>query len=165
MPALQELRAEFVTLLIGVNDVVQGIAPPRHMRPVSRLILDGLLGLLPVNRKIVTVCDSSDYTVTPAGSDYGDPRQQHGSDHGRERNDVPGSRPIAGSPTSATSSSSCRVGRPRIGWLAATDGLHPSGAQYALWVERIVPVVEGLSSGAPSSGRRGQPGGDGALAR
>jgi lysophospholipase L1-like esterase len=30
--------------------------------------------------------------------------------------------------------------------LVADDGLHPSGAQYALWVERIAPVVaESLS--------------------
>jgi lysophospholipase L1-like esterase len=28
--------------------------------------------------------------------------------------------------------------------LVADDGLHPSGAQYALWVERILPVVERL---------------------
>ena len=28
--------------------------------------------------------------------------------------------------------------------LVADDGLHPSGAQYALWVERIAPVVEKL---------------------
>jgi lysophospholipase L1-like esterase len=28
--------------------------------------------------------------------------------------------------------------------LVASDGLHPSGAQYALWVERIAPVVAEL---------------------
>ena len=28
--------------------------------------------------------------------------------------------------------------------LVADDGLHPSGRQYALWVERIQPVVERL---------------------
>ena len=28
--------------------------------------------------------------------------------------------------------------------LVADDGLHPSGSQYALWVERIQPVVERL---------------------
>ena len=28
--------------------------------------------------------------------------------------------------------------------LVADDGLHPSGAQYALWVDRIAPVVEEL---------------------
>ena len=47
--------------------------------------------------------------------------------------------------------------------LVADDGLHPSGIQYALWVERIVPVVQGLI-GRASSGRWGRPGGDGALA-
>jgi len=26
----------------------------------------------------------------------------------------------------------------------ADDGLHPSGKQYALWVDRIAPVVEEL---------------------
>jgi lysophospholipase L1-like esterase len=31
----------------------------------------------------------------------------------------------------------------------ADDGLHPSGAQYALWVERIAPVVAALLAGAP----------------
>ena len=29
-------------------------------------------------------------------------------------------------------------------WLVASDGLHPSAAQYALWVERIEPVVARL---------------------
>jgi lysophospholipase L1-like esterase len=28
--------------------------------------------------------------------------------------------------------------------LVASDGLHPSGSQYARWVERIRPVVEAL---------------------
>jgi lysophospholipase L1-like esterase len=28
--------------------------------------------------------------------------------------------------------------------LVADDGLHPSGAQYARWIERIAPAVERL---------------------
>jgi lysophospholipase L1-like esterase len=28
--------------------------------------------------------------------------------------------------------------------LVAADGLHPSGKQYGLWVERLMPVVERL---------------------
>ncbi len=31
--------------------------------------------------------------------------------------------------------------------LVARDGLHPSGTQYALWVERIAPVVRELLAG------------------
>ena len=77
MPALAGLRPDFVTLLIGVNDVVQGVAPATYAANVAA-ILDGLLGLLPADR-IVTVA-TPDYTVTPAGSDYGDPRQQHDGD-------------------------------------------------------------------------------------
>ena len=26
--------------------------------------------------------------------------------------------------------------------LTTSDGLHPSGKQYALWIEKIVPIVE-----------------------
>jgi lysophospholipase L1-like esterase len=32
----------------------------------------------------------------------------------------------------------------------ADDGLHPSGAQYALWVERIAPVVEQMLEREPA---------------
>jgi hypothetical protein len=31
--------------------------------------------------------------------------------------------------------------------LVADDGLHPSGRQYASWVERIAPVVQALLAG------------------
>ncbi len=138
MPALEDLRPDFVTLLIGVNDVVQGIAPARYAADVAA-ILDGLRGLVPANR-IVTVA-TPDYTVTSAGSDYGDPRQQHdaivaanetmsrlAAERGIVYVDVFDlSRRAATDPS-----------------LVADDGLHPSGAQYALWVGRIVPVVRML---------------------
>ena len=42
MPALDDLRPEFVTLLIGVNDVVQGVAPATYEKNVVA-ILDALL--------------------------------------------------------------------------------------------------------------------------
>ena len=138
MPALAVLRPELVTLLIGVNDVVQDVAPATYAANV-RSILDGLLGLLPSNR-IVTVA-IPDYTVTPAGSDYGDPRQQHDAIVGA--NEVmarlAGERGIAYVDIFGLS---LRAADDRS--LVAHDGLHPSGAQYALWVERILPVVEAL---------------------
>jgi lysophospholipase L1-like esterase len=138
LPALDDLRPDFVTLLIGVNDVVQGVAPATYAADVAA-ILDGLLGLLPANR-IATVA-TPDYTVTPAGSEYGDPRQQHdaivaanetmsrlAAERGIAYVDIFDlSRRAAADPS-----------------LVANDGLHPSGAQYALWVGRIVPVVRVL---------------------
>ena len=41
-----------------------------------------------------------------------------------------------------------QVGRNRLDFVAG-DGLHPSGAQYAAWVEVIAPVAERVLS-APS---------------
>jgi lysophospholipase L1-like esterase len=138
MPALEELRPEFATLLIGVNDVVRRVAPAAYETNVV-VILAGLLARLPADR-IVTVA-IPDYTVTPAGPDYGDPRRQHdaivAANAAMAR--LAAERGIA---FVDTFDLSLRAATDRS--LVAGDGLHPSGAQYALWVERIVPVVEAL---------------------
>src|SRR3954468_21492042 len=70
LPALDALRPEFASVLIGVNDVVRGMAIATYAANVAT-ILDDLVRRLPADR-IVTVA-IPDYTVTPAGSDYGDP--------------------------------------------------------------------------------------------
>ena len=138
MPALAGHRPDIVTLLIGVNDVVQGVAPRTYAANVEA-ILGGLLALMPASR-IVTVA-TPDYTVTPAGSDYGDPRQQH--DAIVAANEVM-SRLAAkrGIGFVDIFDLSLRAADDRS--LVAHDGLHPSGAQYALWVARILPVVAAL---------------------
>ena len=76
--------------------------------------------------------------MTPAGAEFGDPGQRHASI-------------VAANAVMAE-----QAGLRGIAWidifdlslraatdpsLVAGDGLHPSGAQYALWVERIAPVV------------------------
>ena len=138
LPRLERLRPEFATCLIGVNDVVQGVPLTRFAANVDR-ILDALIAHLPPDR-IVTVA-TPDYTVTPAGADYGDPDRQHDGI-------------VAVNATMARASAvrsivfvdtfdlSLRAADDRS--LVADDGLHPSGAQYALWVTRILPVVEAL---------------------
>ena len=138
MPALAVLRPDFATLLIGVNDVVQGVAPGTYAANVA-VTLEGLLALLPAN-SIVTIA-IPDYTVTPAGSDYGDPREQHDAIVAANEtiSRLAGDRGIAYVDIFEVS---LRAAADRS--LVADDGLHPSGAQYALWVERILPVVEDL---------------------
>jgi lysophospholipase L1-like esterase len=138
LPALDGLRPGFVTVLIGVNDVVQRVPPAAHEANVVT-ILDALLARLPADR-IVTVA-IPDYTVAPAGAQYGDPRVQHDAI-------------VAANATMASLSAdrgisyvdtfdlSLRAAEDRS--LVAGDGLHPSGAQYALWVERIAPAVREL---------------------
>ena len=135
LPALAALEPGFVTLLIGVNDVVQGVPQARYEANVIH-ILDELLGRLPATR-IMTVA-VPDYTVTPRGADYGDPRQQHdaivGVNTAMAR--LAGARGIA---FVDTFDLSLRAATDRS--LVADDGLHPSGVQYALWVGRLLPVV------------------------
>ncbi len=138
LPALVGAAPELATLLIGVNDVVQGIPTVTYEANVTE-ILDVLQAHLPADR-IVTV-SIPDYTVTPAGGQYGDPADQH--DGIVAANAVmarlAGERGIA---FVDIFDLSLRAAADRR--LVAEDGLHPSGAQYALWVERIAPVVDGL---------------------
>ena len=141
LPRLDTLEAGFVTFQIGVNDVVQGVSSDRYQENV-RAVLDALLTRLPAGR-LLTVT-TPDYTVTPAGADYGDPvtrragivrinaiLAQLAADRGIAIVDI--------------FDLSQRVAADRS--LVAHDGLHPSARQYDLWVERIEPVVARLLAG------------------
>jgi lysophospholipase L1-like esterase len=138
LAALEDLAPEFATVLIGVNDVVRGVPLATYEANVAS-ILGTLLARLAATR-VATVA-VPDYTVTPAGAEYGDPHRQHdaivaanasmarlSAEHGVAWIDI--------------FDLSLRAAADRS--LVAGDGLHPSGAQYGLWVERIAPVVAGL---------------------
>ena len=138
LPRLLALRPDLVSLLIGVNDVVQGVPAETYERNVSA-ILDHLVGS--VGATGVVVVTTPDYTVTPAGSDYGDPARQAAAI--RESNgilaDAASRRGVA---VVDIHDISLRAKDDRR--LVARDGLHPSGEQYRLWVERIAPAVRKL---------------------
>jgi len=138
LPQLARLEPQFASLLIGVNDIVQGVPAETYQANAAK-ILDALLVTLEPTR-IVTVA-TPDYTVTPQGASYGDPATQSA---GIRRNNAILERLAAerGIAYVDTFDISLRAGTDRR--LVADDGLHPSGAQYALWVERIAPVVEKL---------------------
>ena len=136
LPLLGRLRPDFVTFLIGVNDVVQGVTDRAYADNVTS-ILETLRSSLPPDR-IVAVA-TPDYTRTPRGADYGDPAQQREAIEranavlrdGCDRRGIAFvpeifdiSRRVVEDPT-----------------LVAGDGLHPSASQYRLWVDAIEPVV------------------------
>lgn len=138
LPALPGLAPGFATLLIGVNDVVQGF-PLETYQANAAEILDVLVAALPPARVVVVAIP--DYTVTPAGADYGDPDDQHDAIVAANaamarlaaRQGVTFVDIFDISQEAATDPS-----------LVADDGLHPSGAQYRRWVDRLAPVVEEL---------------------
>jgi lysophospholipase L1-like esterase len=138
LPRFAALRPGFGSLLVGVNDVVQGVPSETFMANVAS-VLDALLATLPPRR--IVVVSTPDYTVTPEGASYGDPLE-------RRRTivafngilaDAAGDRGIAFVEIFDLS----QLARDDPSLFAA-DGLHPSGAQYRLWVDRIAPVVEEL---------------------
>ena len=138
LPQLAALRPDFASLLVGVNDVVQGV-PAATYRANAAQILDALLDAVPPAR-LVTVA-TPDYTVTPQGPSYGDSTTQAASIRAFNAilRELATERGIA---FVDTHDLSLRALDDRS--LVADDGLHPSGAQYALWVERIAPVVAEL---------------------
>jgi lysophospholipase L1-like esterase len=138
LPRLDALRPDFASLLIGVNDVVQGV-PEAAYRTNATAILDDLLRRLAPDRIVVVA--TPDYTVTPQGANYGDPAAQ--SVGIRRNNDILRELTTDRRVTWVDIFDlSLRAGDDRA--LVADDGLHPSGAQYALWVDRIAPVIAGL---------------------
>ncbi|MGH2401923.1 MAG: SGNH/GDSL hydrolase family protein [Candidatus Limnocylindria bacterium] len=139
LPQLDALRPELVSVLIGVNDVVQGVADSHYAGNVA-VILEELLRRLPPDR-IVCVA-TPDYTVTPSGDAYGDPALQ--SDAIVRVNailrEACEARAIRFVPEIFEISLAARDDPT----LVAGDGLHPSGEQYRRWVDVIAPVVEEL---------------------
>lgn len=138
LPRLAALAPELLSVLIGVNDVVQGV-PAAAYRANVALILDEAVRRVGAGR--VVVVTTPDYTVTPSGADFGDPAQQAA---GIRENNAIISAAAADRGIAAVDilDLSLRAATDRA--LVAEDGLHPSGAQYALWVERVVPSVESL---------------------
>ena len=139
LPTLDALRPELVSVLIGVNDVVQGVPDSQYAGNVA-VILEELLTRLPAGR-IVCIA-TPDYTVTPSGETFGDPVQQ--SDAIVRANAIMReaceSRAIRFVPEVFEISQAARDDR----MLVADDGLHPSGEQYRRWVDVIAPIVEEL---------------------
>jgi lysophospholipase L1-like esterase len=148
LPRLPGLAIEFASLLVGVNDVVQGVDEAMYRENAAR-ILDALLDLLP-SRRVITVA-TPDYTVTPSGGDYGDPTRQAAAIR-RVNAILGGLAAERGIGFVDIHDLSLRAGADRS--LVAADGLHPSAAQYALWVDRIAPAV----SRSLASGSSDQPG-------
>jgi lysophospholipase L1-like esterase len=142
LPQLDALQPEMVSVLIGVNDVVQGVPDAQYAGNVA-IILEELLTRLPPNR--ILCIATPDYTVTPSGAAFGDPAQQ--SDAIARFNmilrEACEQRGIRFVPEVFELSQEAQVDPS----LVADDGLHPSGKQYSRWVDAIAPVMRELLEG------------------
>ena len=138
LPRLPVLRPDLLTLLIGVNDVVQGVPEATYRANVAE-ILDTLARR--VGAPNVLVVTTPDYTVTPAGADYGDPAVQSAA---IRRNNAINTELAAARDIGVVDIYDLSLRAEADRSLVADDGLHPSGRQYGLWVERIAPAIEAM---------------------
>ena len=138
LPRLDGLRPELLSVLIGVNDVVQGVPAVAYRANVADILGAAVRH---VGAGGVFVVTTPDYTVTPSGADYGNPARQAAGI--RENNAIiVEAAARLGIIVVDIHDISLQAANDRS--LVAGDRLHPSGAQYARWVERIAPVVEEL---------------------
>ena len=135
LPRLVRLIPDFGTVLIGVNDVVQGVPESVYRANVAD-ILDALVA--DVGSARVVAVSTPDYTLTPQGAAFGDPHQQRAqiARFNGVMADAAAARAIRYVDISPAAD---QVPADRA--LVARDGLHPSGAQYARWVDLIAPAV------------------------
>jgi acyl-CoA thioesterase-1 len=140
LPELADLQPNFVTILIGVNDVVRDLPIDRYRTNVEQ-ILGSVLEVVP--REHVVIVATPDYTRTPRGADFGDPAQQRAeiAAFNAALQEMATERGIAFVDITPVAD---QAGTDST--LVASDNLHPSGEQYRRWVELIAPVVQELFS-------------------
>ena len=136
LPKFIRSNPNFATLLIGVNDWVQGVDETTFRNRFSYLI-DQMLAVLP-NKKRLLIVTIPDFGVTPTGPKYSRGRNIHEgimqfnqivTEEARKR----GLTVVDIFPLSKT------MGQDKS--LVAKDGLHPSAKEYAEWEKIIFPAA------------------------
>jgi acyl-CoA thioesterase I len=136
LPKFLSSNPNFATILIGVNDWVQGVDETTFRKRFAYLV-DQMLAVLP-NKKRLLVVTIPDFGVTPTGSQYSRGRNisegltrfnQIVTEEAKKR----GLRVVDISPLSK------KMGEDPS--LVAKDGLHPSAKEYAEWEKLILPAA------------------------
>ena len=127
---------DLVSLLIGVNNQYQGKSAKEYAVEYEEL-LKKAIELAGDNKDRVFVVSIPDYGFTP----FGQPKQEKITKELDEFNAI--NRRITEGYgimyINITDISRKGLDDPN---LVASDGLHPSGKQYTLWVERIIPQLK-----------------------
>ena len=128
LPVFDKLKPDFVTILIGVNDYVQGLTNQQFSDKLA-FILDHVQKQLPDPSKIILI-PIPDYSVTPAGAQYAHGRNVN---QGITRyNDIIKAEALKRKlPLVDIFPSTLKMKNNPS--LICEDGLHPSAEEYANW--------------------------------
>jgi len=134
LPVVKKLKPNFVTLLIGVNDWVQGVSKADYAKNLV-YILDAVQKELPGKTKLVLVT-IPDFGVTPTGKSYS--RGRNIGEGISEFNEIIKAEGLKRKlPVVDIFEISKKMGSDNS--LVARDGLHPSAKEYAEWEKVILP--------------------------
>lgn len=134
LPLLKTMKPDFVSVLIGVNDWVQGVSKAAYAKNLT-IILDELQKNM-ADKKRILLITIPDFGASPAGKNYAGGRnigegisefnaviKEEGKKRGLVVADIFELSKEMGKDAS----------------LVAGDGLHPSAKEYARWETLILP--------------------------
>ncbi len=136
LPLIDQYHPDFITLQIGVNDYFRWVTIS-EFRMRYAYVLEEIRRRAPEAR--VLILDIPDYGKTPLGKKTGDPMTIESGLRAYNQAIRELAKPY-GIPVIDIFSVSLLVS-----WdlsLVASDGLHPSAKQYALWVDAIYPIAD-----------------------
>lgn len=137
LPVFDNSKADVVTVLIGVNDWVQGV-DVATFRKNLKFILDHLQEKLNDKQNILLIT-IPDFGVTPTGKNYSGGRDISGGIS--EFNDViKEEAKNRNLPLVDIFETTKKMGIDPS--LIAPDGLHPSAKEYSIWEKLILPEFE-----------------------
>ena len=136
LPLLETVRPQFVTVLIGANDVVQKRGLDVYGQDLETIYDAVAAQGLPWGR--VYGISVPDWSITPAATAFGTPSEL--------RAGIDAANSVAAAACAARGfgwidiGELSRSGAGRSGWLSA-DRLHPADDQYAAWADAVWRVV------------------------
>lgn len=139
LPILDKSKATFVTLLIGVNDWVQGVDAKMFQKNLVKII-EHVQATLPDKSKLILIT-IPDFGVTTTGSRYSGGRDisKGISEFNAIILEEAKKRNLKTVDLFETSKA-----MEKDNTLVAADGLHPSAKEYAIWETLIYPVAYSL---------------------
>lgn len=135
--APSQIKYDIVTLLIGVNNQYQGLSRSQYTEEFTSL-LNKAIAYAGNNKGRMFVLSIPDYSVTPFGNGsnaafiakeidaFNEINKEITTNTGIQYIDITSSTRLAANDPS----------------LTATDGLHPSGKEYAKWAALLAPLVK-----------------------
>jgi len=137
LPLVQQLKPDFVTILIGVNDYVQGVSAVTFEQHLD-YIISSIQKQIPEpgNIALVTI---PDYGKTPSGSQYSSPETSEAGIKAYNTIITQAGNKYNLTVADIFTASQKVVSDPS---LIADDGLHPSAKQYTDWTDIIYHALE-----------------------